>query len=99
MSTFTVTPAELGKAANQLRSISENYTSLYKSLFEKVQAMGAAWDADDNLAFVSQINGFCDDLQNMALKFQTAASALDMQKQNYEDRMTSNVTEVKKLIN
>jgi uncharacterized protein YukE len=89
----------LGKAANQLRSISENYTSLYKSLFEKVQAMGAAWDADDNLAFVSQINGFCDDLQNMALKFQTAASALDMQKQNYEDRMTSNVTEVKKLIN
>ena len=99
MSTFTVTPAELGKAANQLRSISENYTSLYKSLFEKVQAMGAAWDADDNLAFVSQINGFCDYLQNMALKFQTAASALDMQKQNYEDRMTSNVTEVKKLIN
>ncbi len=99
MSTFTVTPAELGKAANQLRGISENYTSLYKNLFEKVQAMGAAWDSDDNLAFVSQINGFCDDLQKMALKLQTAASALDMQKSNYEDRLNSNVNEVRKLMN
>ena len=99
MSTLTVTPAELGKAANQLRDISQNYTSLYKALFQKVQEMGASWDADDNLAFVNQINGFCDDLQNMALKLQTAASALDMQKENYEDRLQSNVNEVKKLNN
>ena len=99
MSTFTVTPAELGKAAGQLRSISETYTSLYKSLFEKVQAMSAAWDSDDNLAFVSQINGFCDDLQNMALKLHNAADALDMQKANYEERLQANISEVRKLTN
>lgn len=96
---ITTNPAEMAKTAKELRSISETYTALYKNLFAKVQEMRAGWDSDGNIAFVDQINGFTDDLQKMALKFQTAADALDMQKQNYIDVDTSNATEVRKLIN
>jgi len=97
--TIIVTPAELEKAATKLSSISETYTAIYKQLMQQAQTMGAAWEGADNLAFVEQISGFCEELKNMALKIETVSSTLKTQAKNYSDRQQDNIVQVKKLTN
>jgi len=94
-----VTPEELGKASQKLQTISETYTQIYTELLQQAGTMGAAWEADDNLAFVEQINGFCEELKMMATKLSTAAQTLEKQKTNYETRRENNIAQVKKLAN
>lgn len=94
-----VTPEELGKASQKLQTISESYTQIYTELLQQASTMGAAWEADDNLAFVEQINGFCEELKMMASKLSTAAQTLEKQKTNYETRRENNIVQVKKLAN
>ncbi len=94
-----VTPEELGKASQKLQTISETYTQIYTELLQQAGTMGAAWEADDNLAFVEQINGFCEELKMMATKLSTAAQTLEKQKTNYETRRETNIAQVKKLAN
>lgn len=61
--------------------------------------MGEAWKAADNLAFVEQITGFCDDLKAMADHLDQAAQALEQQALNYETTRDNNITGVKQLAN
>jgi len=46
-----------------------NYADSYKvtanNIFQEVNQMGASWSGIDNLAFVSQINGFKDDFARL----------------------------------
>ncbi len=94
-----VTPEELGKASKSLIEMSANYTEIYQKLIQQAETMGAAWEADDNLAFVTQIKGFCQELATMADKLNTAGETLEKQKANYESRRDNNTTAVKKLTN
>jgi uncharacterized protein YukE len=61
--------------------------------------MGEAWSAADNLAFVEQIDGFCEELKAMAGHLDQASQALDQQATNYETVRDNNVAGVKKLAN
>jgi len=94
-----VTPSELGAAADRLTDLSEGYTQIYTQLLQQAGTMGSAWEGEDNLAFVEQINGFCQELKDMATKLVSAADALRLQKSNYENRQSDNIAQVRKLTN
>ena len=94
-----VNPAELEAASKKLISISEGYTGIYTQMMRLAQNMGSAWEAADNLAFVEQISGFCEELKKMAAKLELAGTTLHTQAQNYEARQSDNITQVKKLTN
>lgn len=94
-----VTPEELDKASTKLAEISRDYAEIYKKLITEATTMGEAWEGEDNMAFVNQINGFCDELKTMADKLQTASDALQRQKSNYQSRQDSNVAEARSLTN
>jgi WXG100 family type VII secretion target len=94
-----VTPEQLETASKKLAGLSGSYTDIYKQLLQQAGTMGASWEGADNLAFVDQINGFCQDLSDMAQKLQTASDALHRQKTNYATRQENNITQVKKLAN
>lgn len=94
-----VTPEELGKASQKMQSLSETYTEIYTQLLQEASTMGTAWEGEDNLAFVEQINGFCEELQSMASKLSTASQALEKQRANYVARQENNIAQVKKLAN
>ena len=97
--TFTVDPVVLTENSKKLADISNTYRDISAQLMEKAQTMGSAWDAEDNLAFVNQITGFCDDLKNMAQKLQTASETLAQQSTNYSTHRDDNSSQVKKLAN
>lgn len=94
-----VTPEELGTAADKLDEFSETYTSIYTQMFQLANTMGQAWDGEDNLAFVDQINGLVEDLKSMADKLKNSASVLRTQRDNYVNRQNDNITQVRKLSN
>ncbi len=94
-----VTPEELGTASQKLREYSETYTEIYTQLLQEAGTMGEAWEGEDNLAFVDQINGLLDDLKSMAQKLLTGSEALEQQRQNYVQRQEANITQVRKLSN
>ena len=96
---LVVDPPELHKAAQKFVQLSEDYTTLYNRLLNTASTMGEAWKAEDNLAFVDQINGFCDDLKAMTEHLQQASQALEQQANNYETTRDNNVTGVKQLAN
>ncbi len=94
-----VTPEELEKASQKLSGLSEDYSTIYNQLIQQTQTMGEAWEGEDNLAFVDQINGFCEELKSMAQKLQLASETLNKQKTNYTTRQETNITQVRKLTN
>lgn len=96
---IVVTPEELGKAAERLLDLSDAYTQISTQLFQTAGTMGEAWQGEDNLAFVDQINGFCEELKTMAEKLRTDAEALKTQQANYANRQQDNITQVRKLAN
>lgn len=96
---LVVDTPEMHKASQKLTQLSEEYTSLYNRLINTASTMGEAWKAPDNLAFVDQINGFCEELQQMTQHISQSAQALEMQAKNYETTCENNVTGVKKLVN
>lgn len=96
---FVVDPPELHSAATKLTQLATDYEAVYKSLINAASTMGDAWKAADNLAFVEQINGFCDDLKAMKDHLDQAANAMDQQAKNYETVRDNNVTGVRQLAN
>ena len=96
---LVVDPPELHKASDKFSQLAGEYTSVYNRLMNTASTMGEAWKAADNLAFVDQINGFCDDLQAMVAHLNQASQALTKQAQNYEATRDNNVTGVRTLAN
>ena len=99
MAKFTVDPPELITASQKFTSLANDYDSLYNKLINAASTMGEAWKAADNLAFVEQITGFCDDLKAMKEHLDQAAQALELQAKNYETTRDDNVTGVRQLTN
>jgi WXG100 family type VII secretion target len=96
---LVVDPPELHKASQKFTQLSEDYTSMYNRLINTASTMGEAWKAADNLAFVDQITGFCDDLKAMTDHLVQAAQALEQQAVNYETTRDNNVSGVRQLAN
>lgn len=89
----------LRTAAQKFSALSQEYTTVYTHLLNAAQTMGDAWNSDDNLAFVEQINGLCEELKAMATHLEQGSQALNAQAQNYEDARNNNITAVKQLAN
>ncbi|MCL2157958.1 MAG: WXG100 family type VII secretion target [Oscillospiraceae bacterium] len=96
---FVVDPPELHKASQALSNLSEEYIIVYSRLMTTASTMGEAWKATDNLAFVDQIKGFCEELKAMADHLLQAGTALEQQATNYETTRDNNITGVKQLTN
>lgn len=96
---FDVDPPELRKASQKFTQLASNYTTVYNRLINTASTMGEAWKAADNLAFVDQINGFCDELKAMAAHLEQAAQVLEQQAVNYATTRDNNVTGAKRLTN
>jgi WXG100 family type VII secretion target len=94
-----VTPQDLEAASKRVLEISQSYREIYTQLLQTASTMGAAWEGEDNLAFVNQINGFTDKLKAMSDKLETASRALDQIKTNYVQRQEANIAQVSKLTN
>jgi WXG100 family type VII secretion target len=99
MPRIRVTPEELGTASQAVLHLSEEYTSIYTQLMQQAGTMGEAWDGEDNLAFIDQINGFCEELKQMADKLKLASDSLKQQQTNYTNQQNDNITQVRKLVN
>ena len=97
--TIRVTPEELGAAAKKMFDHSTTYRKIYALLMQDAETMGSAWEGDDNRAFVEQIRGFCQKLEDMAKKLELAGTALKQQQENYAKRQQANIEQVKKLPN
>jgi uncharacterized protein YukE len=99
MAQFTVTPEELEKASKTLDGLSSEYQQIQVKLIDRASTMGKAWEAADNLAFVDQIKGFCEELKAMTDKLKLAGESLAKQGLNYSAVHDSNLAEVRKLAN
>jgi WXG100 family type VII secretion target len=96
---LVVDPPELHKASQKFTQLADDYSTVHNRLINTASTMGDAWKADDNLAFVEQITGFCDDLKAMTEHLRQAAQALEQQALNYENTRDGNITAVKQLEN
>ena len=96
---LTVDTGEMRSSASKLAQLAEEYTTIYTRLLNTASTMGEAWKAPDNLAYVEQINGFCEELKAMTAHIEQAFKAMEQQASNYELTSENNVTGVKKLAN
>jgi WXG100 family type VII secretion target len=67
MRTILVTPEQLDSCAARMDDENQSYIHHSDALFSEVEAMGAAWQGKDNLAFVSQISGFQNDFRQISM--------------------------------
>ncbi len=96
---IAVDPSKLDSAATTLSELSTTYSSLSKELMSEATTMGEAWQGEDNQAFVAQISGFTEELEQMAQKLATAAETLTQQSTNYKTRQDTITASVKSLTN
>lgn len=96
---FTVDTADLRTAAKKFSDLAQEYTSVYTRLLNAASTMGGAWDSDDNLSYVNQINGFCEELKAMTAHLQKSAQSLNQQAGNYETTRENNIAGSKQLAN
>ena len=96
---LTVDTGEMHKSVQMLTQLAEEYAAIYSRLLNTASNMGNAWKAPDNLAYVEQINGFCEELKAMTAHIQQATTAFEQQAKNYEATTETNIIEVKKLVN
>lgn len=96
---FVVDPPVLHTAAQKFYEISQEYTSVYTRLLNAASTMGDAWNSADNLAFVEQINGFCEELKAMVTHLEQASQTLNKQASNYETVRDNNQSAVRQLNN
>lgn len=90
---------EMERVSKSLKRISENYMVLYNKMYKDVAMTSEAWEGDDQLAYVDQINGFCDELKAMAEQINLASETLEQQKTNYIEHIADNVSQIKKATN
>lgn len=89
----------LESTSKKLADYSADYTKIYQEMFSAVEAMGGNWTGVDYQAFKTQLDGFLEDLQNMAKKLMLASETLAKQNKQYVDRQQHLVENARKLRN
>ena len=97
--TIKVNPKALSDASERISESSKKYKKISKLLLDRATKMGNAWEGDDNQAFVKQISGLSEDLDNMVKKLDVVSKALDKQGKLYEKTQKGIIDDVKKLKN
>jgi len=96
---IVVDPAKLTSAAQKMDGMVADYIKQYTLLFSEVEGMGAAWQGKDNVAFVTQINGFKDDFEKMKTITTEYSEFLKKSAERYNTTQTSLESSAKKLTN
>ena len=94
-----VDPAKMEAAAIQIDSQASEYERQYNQLFNEVDAMGAAWQGADNIAYVTQIKGFMDDFQQMATLMKQYSEFLKSSAKAYRAVQEDRIAQAKNLTN
>ncbi|MCM3585268.1 WXG100 family type VII secretion target [Mesobacillus maritimus] len=94
-----VDPARLEEASNKMDQQTAEYERLYKALFNEVEAMQAAWQGQDNVAYVTQIKGFMDDFQQMSQLMRQYSDFLKMSAKTYRNTQGEVVNAARRLTN
>lgn len=94
-----VDPAKLEVASQKIEANAQEYQQKYKQLYSEVDAMGAAWKGTDNIAYVSQIQGFMDDFQKMVVLMEQYSDFLRQSARVYRDTQSEVINSAKKLTN
>ena len=94
-----VDPARLDSAAGQIEQQTLSYEKNYRRLFQEVAAMGSGWQGKDNQAFVSQIQGFEKDFQQMAALMREYASFLKLSAKTYRQTQDERAQMARRLVN
>ena len=97
--TIRVNPKALKDASEKIKESAEKYNKISKLLMDTGTKMGNAWVGDDNQAFVKQISGLTEDLEDMSKKLKKVSMALDTQSKNYSKTQKGIIDNVKKLKN
>jgi WXG100 family type VII secretion target len=96
---ITVDPAKLDAASNKIQQQAADYQRVYKQLFSEVDAMAAAWQGADHLAYVNQVKGFMDDLQKMTELMNQYSEFLKMSATTYRNTQNEVINQAKRLSN
>lgn len=96
---INVDPQKLEAAATSIDTQVADYDKNYKQLFSEVDAMAAAWQGVDNLAFVNQIKGFEDDFKAMSAVMTQYSEFLKASAKAYRGTRDNVVEQAKKLRN
>lgn len=97
MSSFETDPEQMKNASDQIAEYAREYDSIRKVLLTTATSMGKAYDSADSRSYVSKIEGFCGDLQNLANKLHNAANTIKEQAIEYNNRTDSNYSAAKRL--
>lgn len=81
---ITVTPELLMSASEKIETIAMDYQKVYMKLYTEIENMKSAWDGADNVAFITQVQGFEDDFQLMYRLMLEYASFLRMSAKAYQ---------------
>lgn len=96
---IVVDPAQLDSTAAQIENQAADYEQIFNQLFSEVNALGSAWQGKDNQVYVQQIEGFRDDLQQMAQLMRDYAEFLKTSAKTYRDTQESVANSAKTLAN
>jgi len=97
--TIQVTPEQLESTAGRIESLAADYKTQYDQLYSETNAMASTWNGKDNVAFVSQIDGFKDDFAKMHTLMLNYADFLRKSAKAYRDTQDTVVSEARKLVN
>lgn len=97
--TIIVEPEKLESAATQIDTDASEYKKVFEQLFTEVNAMGAAWQGADNIAYTTQIEGFRDDFEAMYTLMTQYSQFLKEAAKTYKATQSDIITASKKLVN
>ena len=94
-----VTPEMLPTAAASIESMAGDYKTQYETLYKETSSMASTWSGKDNQSYISQIEGFKDDLEKMYKLMGDYAEFLRTAAKAYQDTQDAVTTEAKNLLN
>lgn len=94
-----VTPEMLVNAASSIESMAGEYKTQYDTLYKETSNMASSWSGKDNQSYITQIDGFKDDLEKMYNLMNDYATFLRSAAKAYQETQDAVTTEARNLLN
>ena len=94
-----VTPELLESTAKEIENLAGEYRTQYNELYTTTGNLASTWSGADNVAFVNQIEGFKDDLENMFRRMNQYAEYLRTTAKAYRDTQEAVARQARTLVN
>ena len=94
-----VTPELLESTASEIEGLANEYKAQYNELYTTTGTLASTWSGADNVAFVNQIEGFKDDLENMFRRMNQYAEYLRTTAKAYRDTQEAVARQARTLVN